>query len=61
MNKELIERLDIIERRLKALRMPADVRHPDYDARWAERMALTIERVQIYRLLESHDNARVTI
>lgn len=52
MNKELIERLDIIERRLKALRMPSDVRHPDYDARWDERMKLTIERVAIYRLLE---------
>ena len=61
MNKELIERLDIIERRLKALRMPSDMKNPDYDARWAERMALTVERVQIYRLLESHDNARVTI
>ena len=52
MNKELIERLAIIERRLKALRMPSDMKNPDYDARWAERMALTIERVQIYRLLE---------
>ena len=60
MNKELIERLAIIERRLKALRMPSDTKHPDYDARWAERMKLTIERVAIYRLLESHDNARVS-
>lgn len=61
MNKELIKRLAIIERRLKALRMPSDMRHPDYDARWAERMSLTIERVAIFRKLESHDNARVTI
>lgn len=61
MNKELIERLDIIERRLKALRMPSDVRHPDYDARWDKRMELTIERVAIYRKIESHDNARVSI
>ena len=60
MNKELIERLAIIERRLKALRMPSDVRHPDYDARWDERMKLTIERVAIFRKLEGHDNARVS-